>query len=155
MVDDAQALSLPSRDKWEYFGNQTGYGVDEALDVISVSPLISENADKPIAFGIVRNCHMLHFHIPAETPYELLCPDIRHDWPSRPARDLTAVLSEHKAVYVILEEFGGEEFAIRRHLVQADWELIESFQRPFGGVFVNLYIVTQNDEAPWLPFFGG
>ncbi|NDJ84715.1 MAG: hypothetical protein GYB66_02410 [Chloroflexi bacterium] len=146
LLDEPVELSLPPRDEHEYFRNQTGYGLRDAMHDVARLPPISAGIDIPVVVGQVRNCSFLGHHIPAEPPVKVECRYFtykhRHEWPPLEVRmtHLNEMLGRYGAVYVIAEDLEGQA-VIDPAMVAGDFELIKTYERPFDGFPVELYVV--------------
>jgi 4-amino-4-deoxy-L-arabinose transferase-like glycosyltransferase len=154
LVQEPQSLDIPERDEWEYFSNQTGYGLRDALLDIAEMPAISEGSDLPIVFGMVRNCSFLPSHIPAETPIQILCTEEGDDWartdyPDRhlSIRKIEQLARRYDRYYLILEELEHNSL-LSKWEVDVQFQYITTYERPFDGVDVNLYIVWPRQPLP-------
>src|SRR5690606_13869254 len=75
LVSTPRQLALPERDRYEYFANQTGYGIRDGLLTISRMSNISENSDVPVVYGLVRGCPFLPTYIEDNVPLKIECSD--------------------------------------------------------------------------------
>jgi hypothetical protein len=147
-MDDAVKLDMPERDTYEYFRNQTGYALQESLKNVANYPVISEGADVPVVYGLVRNCHFLPTYISADTEIDIQCSPQYKDWPGRdwpksPERyvDIEALVAQHGAIYLIKEEFSGSRAMVDPARLNARLQWVATYERPHNGIPVGLYIV--------------
>lgn len=143
-------LSLPERDRYEYFANQTGYGMREGLIAVSRMPNVSQNSDVPVVYGLVRGCPFLPTYIDDDLPLKVECSDYenwtRVDLPEleQRYRDLVELTNEYDRFYLLMEDF-EEGQIIEKHYLKAQLTYVATFDRPYEGVPVNLYIVSPRD----------
>lgn len=147
LTTDPTTLNMPERDKWEYFQNQTGYGVQTALFEVAEMPSVSEGETVPIVYGMVRNCQYLENHISAETSINIQCGPVYNVWPRRdfPNRaesyaTIEALTHQYGQIYLLMEELDNP--ILDRWVVNAHLRLIKTYERPFDGIPVNLYIAS-------------
>lgn len=150
LVTDPTQLTLPQRDKWEYFQNQTGYGLQTALLDISELPAVSTGEEEPLVYGMVRNCQYLESFIPEETVINIQCAPIYNTWPRRdfPNRKesyaaIEGLTRQYEQIYFIMEEL--DDPILDRWVLDAHLRYIKTYERPFDGVDVNLYIASPRD----------
>lgn len=145
LIDDPLQLELPARDQHEYFRNQTGYGLRDALYDVAARPNVSVNSEVPVVVGIVRNCSFLLHHIPEDLPLKVECSVYsylhRYEWPpfGMRMRHLHQVLDAHDEVYLIVENLSELYPMLDYELLGADAELLKVYHRPFDGIDVEVY----------------
>lgn len=147
-------LALPERDEWEYFTNfSSGYGlVDAADDFYELER--AEPSGRVNVIGLVGSCHQIRLYvIDARTedsgPIWLTCPAF--GWSGENlmivADDIRARMATESTVYLLIEPeipfFDPEDL---RPLW--NWEVIERYKRPNGGMEIVLYHITPLDEEP-------
>lgn len=145
MIHDPLSLDLPTRDRHEYFRNQTGYGLRDALYDVAERPNISQNSDVPVVVGVGRNCSFMLHHIPEDLPLKLECSVYsylhRYEWPvsDMRLRHLHQVLDTYGEVYVIWENVPKFYPMIDLEMLGADATLLKVYHRPFNGIDVEVY----------------
>jgi hypothetical protein len=151
LTSDPTRLDLPQRDQWEYFMNQAGYGFKDALLDIAEMPSVSEGESNPRVYGMVRNCQYLESHIPPETTINIQCGPVHNVWPRRdfPNRaesyaDIEKLTRKYGQIYLLIEEL--DEPIMNEWVVNAHFRYIKTYERPFDGVPVNLYIASPRNE---------
>lgn len=148
LIDKPHNLPLPERDRYEYFANQTGYGLRDGLLTVAQMPPISDGYDVPVVYGMVRNCAFLPIHVPADIPLRIECADYsnwtRRDLPVRERRygDLEARVASYDEIYMLMENFETQPIIYFKYL-DAHVTYIKTFPRPHDGVPVSLYRVSK------------
>lgn len=149
LVDDPLQLEIPTRDQHEYFRNQTGYGIRDLMLDVSKMENISQNSDVPVLVGEVRNCSLMLFHIPDNTPLKLECSvySTRHsdEWPELEKRmsHFNTALETYGAVYMMVERFAEWPKLIDEEALQGEMTLLGVYERPFEGIAIELYRVEK------------
>lgn len=138
--NDPLALRLPEHDRWEYYTNfSAGFGWREAVEAMQTLPRSSTSGRVPVVSTIV-GCHALRLYLPEDGAVNLKCPffgwqgehldavtaDLAHFFASE---TVTYLLAEPDAPFVDLNRL-----PVRR-------ERVARFERPFGGVALELYRV--------------
>lgn len=149
LIDEPTQLELPARDQHEYFRNQTGYALQNAVKDVSELPTISSNSDYPVLVGLVRNCSFLPHYIPDSTHINIKCSVYsyfhRDEWPpiDKRMKHLNKMLETYGSVYMIIEVFDAEKDnpLIDLDMVNGELDYQRTYERPFDGIPVELYIV--------------
>jgi hypothetical protein len=150
LISTPENLELPDRDRYEYFANQTGYGMRDGLFAVSEMPNISDSSDVPVVYGLVRGCPFLPTHIPNGLPITIECSKYsnwtRVDLPGLQQRysDLTELTEVYGRFYLLMEEFEHGQI-IEKYYLKAQLTYITTFRRPYEGVPINLYIVSPRE----------
>ncbi len=159
LIDEPRDLNLPDRDRVEYFSNQTGYGLTDALHYVAELEPLSEKSEVPVVVGLVRNCSFMSLYIPADLPLKIECSVISYhhadEIPPRAVQTahLRSVVDTYGSIYVIIER--DEPFNPQVDFDRVNGVLegpIKVFERPFDGVPVELYRMT-SCRARSLPMF--
>ncbi len=148
LVTDPTELEMPQRDTWEYFSNQTGYGLQPALLDIAKMPSVSRGETKPLVYGMVRNCQYLESHIPDDMAINIKCGTVHNVWPRRdfPNRaesyaDIEMMTRQYDEIYLLMEDL-GEPPIIDKWKLDAHLDYVKTYARPYDGIPVNLYIAS-------------
>jgi hypothetical protein len=149
LINDPIHLELPDRDQHEYFRNQTGYALQDVVEDVSELPMISENSDYPVLVGLVRNCSFLPHYVPDSVHINIKCSVYsyfhRDEWPPLDERmeHLNNMLDIYGPIYLIVEDFetGKENPLIDLAMINGQLDYQRTYERPFDGVPVDLYIV--------------
>lgn len=152
LVTDPTELDMPKRDAWEYFSNQTGYGLQPALLDIAEMPSVSQGETTPLVYGMVRNCQYLESHIPADTEINIQCGTVHNVWPRRdfPNRaesyaDIERMTRQYGEIYLLMEDLGDPPI-MDQWVVDAHLQFVKAYPRPADGIPVNLYIASPRDS---------
>lgn len=156
LITDPTQLELPPRDQHEYFRNQTGYALQDVLKDVADLPTISANSDYPILVGLVRNCSFLPHYIPENVHVNVKCSVYsyfhRDEWPpiEKRMQHLNKMLDTYGSVYLVMEIFEADPKSplIDMDMVNGELDYQRTYERPFDGIPVELYIVhpSENDN---------
>ena len=151
---EPENLTLPTRDKWEYFTNfSSGYAlVDAGADFYTLE--ISEPSGRVNVYGLVGSCHQIRLYVvnartEDDGPIWLTCPAFgwSGEYLTDVALDIQNRLVTESSVYLLLEPeipfFDAED--LRPYW---QWEEIERYQRPHGGMEVVLYRLYPHETIP-------
>lgn len=133
-------LNLPERDRWEYYANfSSGYGLTAAAQDIEQLPR-SEPSRRVNVLGLVGSCHQLRLYLDENGPVWLECPFFgwQGEYMADVADVVTARLQAESIVYLLVEpELSFTDLSV----INAKWELVRRYGRPFDGMVVELYRV--------------
>ena len=138
-LNDPTRLSLPERDRWEYFTHSSsGYGLrDLAADLPRQEP----GPDGRITvIGFLPNCHSLPLYWPRPNPVDLDCPLFK--WNTTRQDEmynyLVGRVASEPIIYMAVDQTGA--FDVRR--LPFEWTLLNEYPRPFDGKTVQLFRVN-------------
>lgn len=148
-------LNLPSRDEWEYFTNfSAGYGLVDAADAIEKLP-VSEPSHRVNVYGLVGSCHQMRLYLDNAEEQDdgrvwLTCPN--YGWQGEllmeVADDIDQRLAVESIVYILAEP-EIPYFELPDLFPRWQWEEVERYSRPHGGMEIILYhiIPLENKET--------
>lgn len=139
--NDPLALRLPEHDRWEYVTNfSSGYGWIDAVAALPDLPRSEASGRVPVVSTIVA-CHALRLYLPEDGVVDLRCPFFGWQGEHLDAvtADLERFLASESVVYLLAEP-DAPFVDLDRLPVRLD--AVRRFERPFGGVAVELYRVS-------------
>jgi len=143
---DPLALRLPEHDRWEYYQNfASGYGLYEATQAMPGLPASDASGRVPVV-GLVGSCHQLRLYLPEDGIVDLSCPFFgwNGEYMDAVVQHITGRMHAETVVYLLVEpELRFTDLA----LIPVNWDLVERFPRPFGGMVVELYRVAPRDGS--------
>lgn len=151
-MQDPQSLTLPERDRTEYFGNYTGYAIPDAFELVSDISQQDQYDEMPFVVAILRICdHHPNYFMPMELrgtmdvncqPYFSAISPLDGRVQKRYDR-INAGAEEYGLIYVMVERFppryGDEIFDTRR--IAGVTHFIGRFVRPYDGIPIEVYEV--------------
>lgn len=143
---DPLALRVPEHDRWEYYTNfSSGYGWRDAVDALPDLPRSTTSGRVPVVSTIV-SCHALRLYLPEDGVVNLRCPFFGWQGEHLDAviEDLERFLATESVTYLLAEP-DAPFVDLARLPVRLERE--ERFERPFGGIAVDLYRVTRREGA--------
>jgi len=143
---DPLALHVPEHDRWEYYTNfSSGYGWREAVDAMHALPRSETSGRVPVVSTIV-GCHALRLYVPEDGVLNIKCPFFGWEGEhiDNVIADLEGFLAAESVTYLLAEPDAPFVDLARLPVRLA---LVERFERPFGGVAVDVYHVTSREAG--------
>lgn len=136
MLNDSTQLELPEYELQGYYRNRTGFALTPAMNRLIGSPPISEGADEPVIYGLIRTCEFIDYYVP-DKPYRIYCHEPTIDFGNE---EFNALLQRYHRMYVIQED--APLLDVDKRSFQGRMQWLATYERPHNGVKVRLYIAS-------------
>lgn len=139
---DSLALRVPKHDRWEYYTNfSSGYGWTEAVDALLDLPRSTTSGRVPVVSTIV-GCHALPLVLADDSAIDYRCPFFgwQGEHLDNVIADLESFLATESVTYFLAEP---DAPFVDLERIPLQLERLARFERPFGGVAVEIYRVSK------------
>lgn len=139
---DPLALRVPEHDRWEYYTNfSSGYGWTDAIDALHDLPRSTTSGRVPVVSTIV-GCHALPLVLPDDSAIDYRCPFFgwQGEHLDNVIADLEDFLATESVTYLLAEP---DSPFVDLERIPLRLERLARFERPFGGVAVEIYRVSE------------